>query len=174
VAEAKGAGELALEDEDVGEIAEWTEWGFVVDVIVKKGAGGELVGMLGAEDAGFGADAVAVLPGGKRAAVLDIAELLVPEEVDDLGVPGNADGRKGDGAEAEGEAGAGAGDDGSARQLHTGGRGWGRGEGGFFDAGLLPGGHEAREVFRIGEEAEDELNWMGKPLFGVKGVAHTE
>ena len=49
---------------------------------------------------------------------------------------------------------------------------WRRREGGFFDAGLLPGRHEAREIFGIGEEGEDDVDGIGEPLFGVKGVAH--
>ena len=51
--------------------------------------------------------------------------------------------------------------------------GW-RCEGGFFYAGVLPFGHEAWEIFGIGEEGEDELNGVGKPLFGLKCVAHVE
>jgi hypothetical protein len=45
-------------------------------------------------------------------------------------------------------------------------------DGGFFDAGLLPGGYEAWEIFGICEEGEDDVNRVGEPLFGVKCVSH--
>jgi hypothetical protein len=45
-------------------------------------------------------------------------------------------------------------------------------EGGLFDAGLLPGRHEAGKIFRVGEEGEDQFEGVGKPLLGLVGVAH--
>ena len=116
----------------------------------------------------FGADVVAVLPVGEGAAELDVAEVVVPGELGDLGVPGEADGREGESAEGEGEPGAGAGGDASVSGCRT---GWARaevGEGGLLDAGLLPGGHEAGQVFGVGEEGEDDARGIGKPLLGVK------
>ena len=176
MAEAEGAGELALEEQRVREVTEAAEWRLIVDVIVQKGADARVGWVCGIRG---GVNAVAVFPEGERAAMLDVAELLVPGEVDDLGVPGDADGREGDGTEAHGETGARAGDDGSGtsgRSAGGCGRGIGAGrrrsEGGLFDAGFLPGGHEAWEIFRIGEEEEDELDGIGEPLLGVKGVAH--
>src|ERR1700722_9660218 len=34
------------------------------------------------------------------------------------------------------------------------------------DAGILPGGHQSRQILRIGEEGEDAVNREGNPLLG--------
>ena len=47
-----------------------------------------------------------------------------------------------------------------------------RGEGGFFNAGLLPGGHEARKVLRVREEGEDVLDGVREPLLGLEVMTH--
>ncbi len=49
-----------------------------------------------------------------------------------------------------------------------------RSEAGLLDAGLLPAGHEARQVLWVGEEGEDELDGIGEPLHGLEGIAHRE
>jgi hypothetical protein len=43
---------------------------------------------------------------------------------------------------------------------------------GLFNAGILPGGHEAREVGGVGEEGEDGFERVGEPLLGLEVVAH--
>ncbi len=121
----------------------------------------------------MGRDVVAVLPVFEGAAELGVAKMVVPDEVGDLGVPGDADGGEGEGAEGERQACAGA--CGDASLGRGGGRSRGRrGEGGLFDTGLLPGGHEAGKVLGVREEGEDELGGEGEPLLGVEGVAHGE
>ena len=124
---------------------------------------------------GFGVHAVAVAPVGEGATELDIAEVLVPDELRDLCLPGDTDGGVGEGAEANGHAGASSGGEAFEAEGWVGGYGLGRrwGEGCFFDAGLLPGGHEAWEVFRIAKEGKDDLNGVGQPLFGAEGVTHS-
>ncbi len=155
--------------EDVGDGAEWTEGEGVLELVGESGAG---EGFVGGTGVGCGVQMVAVAPGFEGAAMLDVAEVIVPGELGDLGVPGKADRGEGKGAKGEGHAGAGASDD-SWETRRVGGARWGWGEGDIFDAGLLPGGHEAREVFGIGEEGEDEVGGEGKPLLGVEGVGHT-
>ena len=119
----------------------------------------------------FGGDGVAVSPGGEWAAELDVAEAVVPTEVFDLGFPGDAEWGEGEGTEADGEAGAVAGGyAGVARGVWRA-RGW-WGEDGFFDAGTLPAGHEAGEVFGVREEGEDQLGRIGEPLRGFEVVGH--
>ncbi len=164
LAVAEGAAELEAEEEVVGEAAEGAEGGLVDDVIADEGAGLALGG-------GAGFDGVAVAPVGEGAAGLDVAEAVEPAEVFDEGLPGETDGRVREGADGEGEAGAGAGGDAVGA-----GEGVGRGrrwdEVGIFDLGVLPGGHEAREVGGVGEEGEDALGGVREPLLGFEGVAH--
>ena len=114
-------------------------------------------------------DAVAVVPVGEGAAELGVAEVIVPEEVGDLGLPGDADGGVREGAEADGDAGSGAGGDGFEAERGVG--AMGRGGGGAKAASSMrafcQGRHEAREIFGIGEEGEDEFDGVGEPLLGV-------
>jgi hypothetical protein len=171
VAEREDALELAPHDERVGELAEGAEGELVLDFVAEQGAwGGDAVVV-----AGFGRDAVTVVPEGEGPAMLGVAEVVEPGELVDLGLPRDAQGRERDGPETEGHAGAGAGDD--AREAHgicrsRPWRGWG--EGRFFDARVLPFRHQAREVLRIGEEGEDVLDRVRKPLLGLEVVMHEE
>ncbi len=168
LAVAEDAADLVADEEGVGEGAEWTQRQGVLQLVDQEGAG--LDGSVGV-GAGFGAEAMAVSPGLEGAAMLNVAEVVVPGEFGDFGVPGQAHGREGEGAEGDGHAGSGAGDDAwESRGIGRTRRGWG--EGGFLNAGLLPGGHEARKIFRVGEEGEDELKRKGEPLLGVEGMGH--
>ncbi len=123
---------------------------------------------------GFGVEAVAVTPVGEGATKLDVTEVVVPGEFSDLRLPGDADGGVGEGAEADGHAGACTGGEAFEAECGVGGDRLGRwwGEGCFFDAGLLPGRHEAWEVFRIAKEGKDDFDGIGQPLFGTEGVTH--
>jgi hypothetical protein len=164
VAEVEEIAELHLREELCGEIPKGTTGEFEFDFVAEEGAGDFLPRFRG--------EAVAVTPVGEGAAMLDVAEVIVPEELGDFGVPGDAEGRVGEGAEAEGHAGSRAGDDaGVEAACGRTRRRWGKG--GFLDAGFLPGRHEAREVLRVGEEGEDVLGGEGKPLLGLEGVAHS-
>jgi len=115
---------------------------------------------------------VAVTPVFEGAAELDVAEAFVPAEVFDLGFPGDAEGSEGEGAEADGEEGAVAGGY-AGVAWGSGGTRWGRGENGFFNAGALPGRHEAGQVFRVREEGEDQLGGVGEPLRGFEVKVHS-
>ncbi len=162
---------MAAYDEALGDDAEGAEGEGVLDLVAEESAVDEDALGIGA---GLGVEAMAVLPVNKRAAELDVAEVVIPGELGDLGLPRDADGGVGEGAEAERHFSAGAGSDGLEAEgwvRGDGARRW-RGEGGLFNAGLLPGRHEAREVFRVGEECEDQLDGVGKPLLGVEGVRH--
>jgi hypothetical protein len=114
---------------------------------------------------------VAVTPGLEGAAELDVAEAFEPAEVFDERAPGQADGAEGDGADGEREARSVAGGDavppwegrGRRRRCEV-----GRG----FDAGLLPVGHEARQIGGVREEGEDGFEGIGEPLLGRKVVEH--
>ena len=95
--------------------------------------------------------------------VLDVAEVVVPDKLSDLRVPGHAQsGEKGTGRKLIVMRGARAGGDAGEVQRRV---RWAAGgaeaeqTARLFDAGLLPGGHKAREVFGVGEEGEDEFNW---------------
>lgn len=114
---------------------------------------------------------VAVVPVGKGASDLAIGEVAVPDELVDFGLPGNAKRKIRDGAEAKYDVGAGASCDTAAR-LGRCRAWWWRGENGFLDAGFLPRRHQTREVFGVGEEGEDQIDRIGKPLLGVIGVTH--
>ena len=150
-----------MDEELVGEWAEGAEGEIVLDVVVEECA------------AAVGFDGVAVTPEAEGAAELDVAETVEPAEVFDERVPGDADGREGDGADGEVEAGAGAGGD--AIGAGEGFGGWWRwDEGGLVDAGALPGGHEAGEIGGVGEEGEDHLDGVGEPLLGVEVETHLD
>jgi len=110
---------------------------------------------------------VAVAPVGEGAAELGVAEALVPAEVFDFGFPWDAEGCKRERADADGETGAVA----SGYAGVAGGAGgawWWGGEDGFFDAGGLPARHQAREVFGVREEGEDQLRRVRQPLFRLE------
>jgi len=118
-----------------------------------------------------GLDGVAVTPVTEGAVELEVAETFEPTEVLDEGVPGEADGREGNGANGDGQARAGAGGDaiGARERL---GRWRRRDEGGVLDACVLPGGHEAGEIGGVGEKGEDLLDGVGQPLFRLEVEAH--
>lgn len=42
----------------------------------------------------------------------------------------------------------------------------------MFDVGLLPARHEVWEVFGIGEEGEDQVDRIWKPLLCCEGMSH--
>ena len=148
-----------MDEELVGEWAEGAEGEIVLDVVVEEGS------------AAVGFDGVAVTPEAEGAAELDVAEAVEPAEVFNERIPGDADGREGDGADGEAEACAGTGGDAvGAREGFVGWRGWN--EGGVVDARALPGGHEAGEIGRVGEEGEDRLDGVGELLLGVKVETH--
>ncbi len=114
---------------------------------------------------------MAVSPIFKGATELDVAEALVPAKVFDLGFPWNAERGEGKWADADGEfCAVSGGYAGVAWGVF--GTGLWCGEQGFFDAGALPFGHEAWKVFGVREEGEDQLRWIGKPLFCGEGMAH--
>lgn len=84
------------------------------------------------------------MPISEGAVELVVAEVIIPDELGDFGLPHDSEGSIGKWFEAEGDARVYAGGDtleadGSIRC----GWGWWSGEGCFFDAGVLPGGHEA-------------------------------
>ncbi len=169
VAVAEGAFELTAHEDYVAEIAEPSERELVVDVIGEEASGCGRGSGLGR--ARFGPDVVAVLPILKGAAKLGVAEVIVPDELRDLGLPWDAYGGEGEGTEGERKARSGTGGNAPLRHgRRRARRRWS--EGSFFDAGLLPGRHEARKVFGIRKEGEDQLGGEGKPLLGLKGVAH--
>jgi hypothetical protein len=171
VAVGEGVAELAGDKEVLGEGAEAAVGELVLDLVAEEAAVDEDAGGVGA---GFGMKVVAMPPGGEGAAELDVAEVIVPDELGDLGLPRDAERGVGEGTEAEGDAGAGAGGDGLEAQsgVWRYGARWGWGEGGLFDAGSPPGRHEARQVLGVGEEGEDEFDGIGEPLLGVEGVGH--
>ena len=110
-------------------------------------------------------------PGLEGATVLDVAEMLIPDKLGDLGIP------TADGWVKEGRRGTRWSCGFRHLRRCRGGAvcqqgGAVRSERSLFDTGLLPGGHQAREVLRIGEEGEDEVEGKGKPLLGLKGVGH--
>lgn len=113
---------------------------------------------------------MAVVPVCEGAAELFVAEVVVPDELGYFGAPEDSLGCVGKGTEADCEFCACAGCE-AARCGRCDRR---RCEGDLFDAGLLPGGHEAWEVFGICEEGEDAVNRIWEPLFGLKCVAHVE
>jgi hypothetical protein len=167
VAEGKGAAKLSGDEEVLGEIAEFSEGYFVVDFVSEQASRGAGSGLAGAS---VGTHAMAVVPVGKGAAKLVVAEVIVPNELGDLGFPGDAYGSVGKGFEGEAHARAGTGGDAFAL---CGWVGWWRGSvGGFFNAGVLPARHKARKIFRVGEEGKDELDGVGEPLFGVVVITH--
>jgi len=171
VAIGEGAVELTAHQDNVAEVANRSEREFVVDVIGEQASGGGRSS--GLEFARFGPDVMAVLPIFEWSTQLGVAKVIVPGELRDFRLPRDANGGEGEGTEGEGETGSGAGGDATLRQgRRRTGRRWG--ERSFFDAGLLPRRHEARKVFGIGEEGEDELRGEGKPLLGVEGVAHAD
>jgi len=114
-----------------------------------------------------------VAPICEGATKLPVAEVIIPDELGDFGLPGNSYRGVWEGLKADRHFRACSGCDAfrCRRSQMFGSLGW-RCEGGFFYAGVLPFGHEAWEIFGIGEEGEDELNGVGKPLFGLKCVAH--
>lgn len=119
---------------------------------------------------------MAVVPVGEGATKLDVAEVVIPDELGDLCLPWDADGGIGEGAEAESHARALASGDTSEAQgrISGDGTGWWWSKCGFFDAGFPPGRHKAWEVFRIGEEGKDKFEGEGKPVLGVERVAHRD
>ena len=125
----------------------------VLDLVADDGSLDHDAGFL----AGGGVESVAVVPLGEGTADLAVAEVFVPDELGDLGLPGDADGGVRKGFEAEGHARAGAGGDAVEAHGRVGcdGAGWRRSEGCLLDAGLLPAGYEAGQVFGVGEEGED-------------------
>ena len=42
----------------------------------------------------------------------------------------------------------------------------------MVDACVLPGGHEAGQVRRVGKEGEDHLEGVAQPLLGLEVEAH--
>jgi hypothetical protein len=113
-------------------------------------------------------------PVSKGAAELGVAEVIIPDKLCYFCLPRDADRSVREWLEAEGhlractggnrlEAKSGISGDRARRRC---------GEGGLFDAGLLPGRHESGEVFGIGEEGEDQLYGVGEPLLGLKGMRH--
>jgi hypothetical protein len=167
----EGAAELARHDEALGEVAECAVGEFVLDFVTHECAVNGDAGLVGA---GLEGEAMTVAPVGEGAADLHVAEVIVPDELGDLCLPWDADGGVGEWTEAEGHAGACAGGDAVEAESGIGGDRFGRrwGEGGLFDAGLLPGRHEAREILRIAEEGEDQLDGVREPLLGAESVAH--
>lgn len=114
---------------------------------------------------------MAVTPVSEGAAELDVAKAFEPAEFFDEGVPCDANGGEGNGAEGKGKARAIAcGDLVGAKE---GIRWWGWcDQGGLFDAGVLPGGHESGEVGWVCEEGEDLLDGVGQPLLRVEVKVH--
>ncbi len=165
VTDTEGGGDLAAEEEGVGEGAERAEGWLVLDGVLDEGSG--LAG------SGLGGDGVAVAPEGEGAFGLDVAEAFQPAEVFDDSDPGETQGKEWDGADGDGEGGAAAGDDGVGA-----GEGCGRrmrsDVDGTVDAGLLRGGHEAGEIGGVGEEGEDLLERVGQPLFRGEVLAHVD
>ena len=86
---AKGTAELAADEEEVGQGAEWAERKGVFKLV--REARARLDGSIRV-GARLGPQTVAVAPGFKGAAMLDVAEVIVPGELGDFGVPGKADG----------------------------------------------------------------------------------
>ena len=160
LAEGKYLADLAFGEEAMGEFAERAEVHLVLDLIAEKSAGDGFAELGGA---GFGVDAMAVTPIGEGSAELGVAEVVVPEELGNFGLPGDAKGREREGTEAEGDACAWAGcDRADAERWIGGGRARRRRcERGFFDTGFLPGGHQTGQIFGVGEEGEDDLNRVG-------------
>ena len=114
---------------------------------------------------------MAVVPVGEGAAKLMVAEVIVPDEFGDLCLPWDAHRRVGKRAKAESELRARSGCDALRHGDRCRAR-WRRGEGRFFNARILPGRHQTREILRIGEEGEDQIDRIREPLFGAVGVAH--
>jgi hypothetical protein len=134
LAVGEGVAELTLDEEAMGQLAEFAEGYLVLDVVGEESAFG--VG------ANFGAHGVAVVPVGERTVDLAVAEAMVPEEVGDLCLPLHTDGREREGTEADSQTSSDSGGD-AAASFRCG-VGWGWSEDGCFDAGVLPGRHEAR------------------------------
>ncbi len=171
----EGAAELAFDEEPPCDLAEGSEGQIVFDDVAEEGAvdGGAAVAgtRVGAR---FSAEAMAMAPVGEGSAELDVAEVIVPGEFCDLGIPGDTDGGVREGTEADGHAGAGSSSYAveTQRRLSRRRARRRRCKGGLLDAGFLPGGHEAGEIFGVGEEGECRFNRVGEPLLGMEGVGH--
>ena len=119
----------------------------------------------------MGLYSVAVTPVAEGAVELDVAETFEPAKVFNEGVPSEADGREGNGANGDREARACAGGDAVGTREGLG-RWRRRDEGGVLDARVLPSGHEAGEIGGIGEEGENQLDGVGQPLLSLEVEAH--
>ena len=104
LAEEEDGLHLVLDEESVGEIAKGAERKFVLDMVAEQGAMERA--------AKLRLKAMAVPPVGERAAMLYVAEVAVPFEVRNLGVPWNAEWRMRKGQKGNGHAGSLAGGDG--------------------------------------------------------------
>ena len=89
LAVVEGAAELVANEEQVCDGAEGAERKIVLEMIAEACAGEHLARVKGA---GLRLKAVAVTPRFEGATVLDVAEVLVPDELGDLRVPRKADG----------------------------------------------------------------------------------
>ena len=162
---------MAANNELLGDEAEGAQGEGVLDLIAKQSAVDKDALGVGT---GLGVETVAMLPVGEGATELGVAEVVVPGELGNLCFPRDADGSIREWPEAKSHLGACTGGDGLEAKCWIGGDRARRrcGEGGLLNAGLLPGGHETGEIFWIGEEGEDYLYGIGKPLLGLKGMRH--
>ena len=103
----EGAAELTANKEEIRKRAERAKRKLVFELVDETCASD--VGAIGS-GVGLRAEAVTVTPGFERTAMLDVAEVIVPGELGDLGIPGKANGREGEDAEGDGHPGASAGD----------------------------------------------------------------
>jgi hypothetical protein len=163
----EGLLDLPAKKESMRELACDAEGDLVFDIVCDEGGVG--AGLIDTTDV------VAVVPVGEWAADLAIAEVLIPRELADLSFPAKSEGSVWEGQEAEGEPAAGSsrgrGRAQGARRSRL--RGLRRNyKGRRVDASLLPLGHQQGKIFRVGEEIENSLDRIWKPLLGVIGKSH--
>lgn len=158
----KDGGDLAADDELIGQSAQGTKRELVVDAVFNYGT--RRTGREG------GSDEMTLPPGTEWTVELDVTEALVPAKVLDTSQPTQADGREGYRTEGKSEACAVSGDHGGVDLAGFEERRGPKRE--VVDPDLLPGWHQARQICWIGEEGKDQFNRIRDPLFGAEVERH--
>jgi hypothetical protein len=111
-----------------------------------------------------------MMPSFERPFLLHVGEIVVPFELGDAGDPLCAQGQKRKQAERSHNDRANAGGVWICRRILRRRR---RDTMKFVDSGLAGGGHDARQVFRVGKERKDARQREGNPVFELELVVNS-